>query len=686
MDVFPYPPREGQTELVAHLRAAVVRGGDAVVESPTGTGKTVCTLAAAIPEAKRRGKRIVYMVRTNSQERQVMLEYRAMRGMDPSIGPAVALQGRAHMCPRTREDAAFAEATPEELGRMCRASCRAADRVASGGAAPPDSGPSPGSAGSATGDPTRTTGPSSGVAPCRFYQGLTPERLVSLASRLEAEVLTAEELADAAAGEGACPYLVARDVLPRAFLIVCPYIYLLHPGLRHTFLRSIEARVEDLVVIVDEAHNVPDFARELASAELSLVTLERAAAEAREHGDPEVGEGVRLTALIDVLERIVLDTARTQLPAEAAAERADRDALLGSEAFKTEILTALQWSTVRLARAIDAIEAFAEGVRKRRLQAGRVPRSYAASVGRFLDLASAAGESDAYAHLIERNDAGEPRMAVRALDPSLVTDILTRTHASLHVSGTLRPLLEYRDSIGLPPDTTVRSFPSPFAAANRRVLCDPSVTTRFAEVHKDPGMWGRIRARVAAVRNGTDRNVVMFAASRDVMMRVVDGLGPDAIVDRPGIRQAELMDGIARFRSSHGGSLASVMGGRIAEGLDFPGSELEVVILVGLPYPPPSAHLTALERFYERRFGRGWEYAVEAPMMRRVLQALGRLIRSPADRGVAVILDRRATVLARDIPDMVVTDHIEAEILHFFKGDPSSSGAMGTDPARQRFL
>ena len=115
------------------------------------------------------------------------------------------------------------------------------------------------------------------------------------------------------------------------------------------------------------------------------------------------------------------------------------------------------------------------------------------------------------------------------------------------------------------------------------------------------------------------------------------------------------MADVARFKATRGGTLLSVMGGKLSEGLDFPDEELEVVVVVGLPYPKPTARQAALVRFYDRRFGRGFEYAAHAPMMRKVLQSVGRLIRTPTDRGVAVLLDKRAAVLRDHLPALAVS-------------------------------
>jgi len=101
------------------------------------------------------------------------------------------------------------------------------------------------------------------------------------------------------------------------------------------------------------------------------------------------------------------------------------------------------------------------------------------------------------------------------------------------------------------------------------------------------------------------------------------------------------MDKIEEFKLK-GGIFFSVMGGKISEGMDFPSEELEVVVIVGIPYPPPSARQHALQIYYDKKYGNGWKYAFEAPAVRKTLQAIGRLIRKESDKGVAIILDERA--------------------------------------------
>jgi len=124
------------------------------------------------------------------------------------------------------------------------------------------------------------------------------------------------------------------------------------------------------------------------------------------------------------------------------------------------------------------------------------------------------------------------------------------------------------------------------------------------------------------------------------------------------------MKEIEKFKEG-GGVLLSVIGGRISEGMDFPSEELEMVIIVGIPYPPPSARQQALQKYYDKKFGSGWKYAFEAPTTRKMLQAIGRLIREKSDRGVAIILDERAARFGRYM-EMNKADDLLGEIKKFW--------------------
>jgi DNA excision repair protein ERCC-2 len=112
--------------------------------------------------------------------------------------------------------------------------------------------------------------------------------------------------------------------------------------------------------------------------------------------------------------------------------------------------------------------------------------------------------------------------------------------------------------------------------------------------------------------------------------------------ERKGMTNTEHQNMIDSFKRSGDGVLFAVAGGRTSEGIDFPGKDMEIAVIVGIPFSRPGAKLDALVRYYDIRSGNGWGHAVASPALRKVRQSIGRLIRSESDKGVAVILDKRA--------------------------------------------
>jgi DNA excision repair protein ERCC-2 len=138
-------------------------------------------------------------------------------------------------------------------------------------------------------------------------------------------------------------------------------------------------------------------------------------------------------------------------------------------------------------------------------------------------------------------------------------------------------------------------------------------------------------------------------------------------VEEQNLSQETLMRVLDEFKNDRGSVLFSVIGGRLSEGMDFPAEELEIAVLVGIPYPRPTAKQRGLEHYYDVKFGKGWEYTVKAPALRKMLQSLGRLIRSESDRGVGIILDRRGAHFKKYIEGLERSTDILADLRKFFK-------------------
>jgi Rad3-related DNA helicase len=84
-----------------------------------------------------------------------------------------------------------------------------------------------------------------------------------------------------------------------------------------------------------------------------------------------------------------------------------------------------------------------------------------------------------------------------------------------------------------------------------------------------------------------------------------------------------------------------VLGGSFSEGVDLPGSRLIGTVIVGVGLPGLSAERNIIRDYFENRAECGYDYSYTYPGMNSILQAAGRVIRRPEDKGVVVLIDDR---------------------------------------------
>ncbi len=85
----------------------------------------------------------------------------------------------------------------------------------------------------------------------------------------------------------------------------------------------------------------------------------------------------------------------------------------------------------------------------------------------------------------------------------------------------------------------------------------------------------------------------------------------------------------------------AVLGGVFGEGVDLPGKRLIGAFIATLGLPQFDAvNQTICERM-QTMFGRGYDYTYLFPGMQKVVQAAGRVIRTPTDTGTVLLLDDR---------------------------------------------
>jgi DNA excision repair protein ERCC-2 len=460
-----------------------------------------------------------------------------------------------------------------------------------------------------------------------------------------------------------CPFEVSLELGEKVQVVVCDYNYAFDPHVALTAFGA-DAELSDTIIVVDEIHNLVDRGRSYYSPVLSAAAA-RATAEAvaaLEAGPLGHTLGVLATALSRLIESAVAEA----LPPGAA------DIAVEGE-LPAEELWALR---PRLDRAfVD----FLEHRRETRSFRSEDPfvRLYF-EVLRFLDtLALAERHGEAFARCLVR-EGGDARLRLLCKDASrYLGAVINRCRSAIGLSATLSPPEFYRDLLGFDQGRTADlRVPSPFPPEHRALVIDGSVSTEWrVRARYYQRIADRLGELAAAVPGNCLALFPSYAFLTEVAERLPRGLAKRVLVQRRADDERQREEILDTLRGALFGDvlLLAVAGGVFAEGVDYPGDMLKAVAVIGPCLPAVSLEQKLLQDYYEERFGRGFEYAFVVPGMTRVVQAAGRLIRSPQDRGVIALFGRRflSELYSRHMP----LDWLEGAEPSALAGDPAAAAA-----------
>ena len=447
-----------------------------------------------------------------------------------------------------------------------------------------------------------------------FYDRLPAARQAAVARGW----LDREALREAALAHGVCPYYLGQELARWCDVVVGDVNHWFDC---HALLHGL-ARANDwkLGLLVDEAHNLVERARGMYSAELDQGRLNRL----RRSAPPALAGPLNRVAR--QWQQLVRDSG----PAEEGDGKRPVYRLL--EDVPTGLVGALQ-------RAVAAItDHLAEHPQEASLELHELLFETLA----FCRLAERFGDHSLCD--LTRPGRGRARLGLRNLVPAdFLAPRFAAAHCAVLFSATLSPGRFHRDLLGMPEGTVWRDVASTFAAEQLEVRIRGDISTRLND---DAASLEPIVDELATQYRRRPVHYLAFFSSFAYLEAVLAhfrGRHPEvpAWAQTRGMPEAERDAFLARFRPGGRGIGFAVLGGAFAEGIDLPGDRLIGAFIATLGLPPFDAFHEALKARLQARFGRGDDYAYRIPGLIKVVQAAGRVIRGPEDRGTVVLLDDR---------------------------------------------
>lgn len=541
--LFPHARiRSGQAEFLEDARMCISQRTNLLAHAPTGLGKTAVGLTAALETALEEGAMVLYLTSRQSQHAIAVETARAI-WRKRRFG-AIDLIGREDMCLADRA------VPPCQDGRACF-----------------------------------------------FAHG----RCGDAAEILLEYPMHVQEAGRTCLRERACPYASALMASRSADLVIADY--------NHAFSSSpllmdrLGRPAKDVILVIDEAHNLPSRVIENFSASIGLDAIE---------------EAMSFPALRHFRDdlQILKDSWET--------------ASKGAGWLNQEVLD----GPLKRAVGVDCgglAEEMGESLRR------RGERKHT----ELMAFLSAWSKSNGMVRYAEGSPA---KLHARLVDPSTACrEVFSRVRSSLLMSGTLHPPSMFADILGID-GAVCREYPSPFPPENRLVLTWGGITSRFRS--RNEAFFRNTASRLVDVCAATPGNVAAFFPSYDMLERTRAHLSvPDrkVVAERRGFGKNEQDAVVETFSRGGDNILLATLSGALYEGVDFRDNSLSTVVVVGLPLAPPSRENLAYREHLEKRLGprKGELYSTTYPALIKVLQAAGRAIRSERDRAVIILMDDR---------------------------------------------
>ncbi|MBQ2952959.1 MAG: ATP-dependent DNA helicase [Clostridia bacterium] len=413
-----------------------------------------------------------------------------------------------------------------------------------------------------------------------------------------------------------CPFEFSLSLAEVADLTICDYNYALDPAVH---IQRIFDKGRDVTLLIDEAHNLLSRVRDMLSGHVDGAGLRRLRTAVGKSAGRKHDLYKAMTAVLKALDDLPLpeDDAREGVLAEiprsldtACQELAD--AFIASQGER------IDWGGDG-AQLRDVLLPLLSFVRARRRDATE------------------------YAWLWQ----GRRQKTVHAfaLDvASYFAEVTKNMRGVVCFSATMHPLEEMKRLLGGAEEDACFAMPSPFPQENL-LLLQQDVNTRY---HHREAACGAIAEAIGAMVRAKPGRYIAFFPSFAFMKQAAELLDVPCQMQRSGMTDAERAEFLAPYvpGGPEPGGLEPVLslcvlGGVFAEGIDLPGDALDGVAIVGVGLPQVNLFQQTLREYYDRTMDAGFLYAYMLPGMQKVAQAVGRVIRTETDRGVALLLDDR---------------------------------------------
>ncbi|MCK5644684.1 MAG: hypothetical protein KAJ19_28050, partial [Gammaproteobacteria bacterium] len=217
-------------------------------------------------------------------------------------------------------------------------------------------------------------------------------------------------------------------------------------------------------------------------------------------------------------------------------------------------------------------------------------------------------------------------------------------HSVIMQSATLFPMDYFQKMVGFPSSAQKIQYPSPFAQQNRLYLLMPNVSTKYEDRRESYDLIAATIIKAVNVKRG---NYLAFFPSFSYLKAVQREIEPQSLsvelmVQERKMGERQRRNYLKKLKTpGKKYLLLAVLGGIFSEGVDFTGDMAIGTFIIGPGLPAYSKEQELMQKYFDYKYKKGFEYAYRNPGMMKVIQAAGRIFRTSTDCGFVMLIGYR---------------------------------------------
>lgn len=410
-----------------------------------------------------------------------------------------------------------------------------------------------------------------------------------------------------------CPFEFELDLSLFCDIIICDYNYMFDP--LSYMKRYFDEETSHFLVLIDEAHNLTDRSRDMYSASISSKKYNEAKKAVRH------SKHTKLKKAQAKINKLFLELRENYEIGETIVDD-----------FSEEIYKDLNYF---LGVCQDINKNDHKEMKKELLD-------FYLELNRFLKIAEFYGENY-ISYISHRN--GNVELKLFCLDASkFIQRMINRVKGAILFSATLQPLDYFLDTLGgdkvLDPTLLL---PSPFPIDNLKILVAPNVSIKYKNRENT---YQDVAEYIKNFVKNKVGNYFIYSPSYEYLKRLLDFIDipdVDIYVQEKDMSDVDKEIFLTNFKPNPEITALGflVIGGAFSEGIDLVSDRLIGAVIIGIGMPKINFESNQIAEFYKNKKMPGHDYAYVNPGMNKVMQAVGRVIRSEDDRGAVLLIDER---------------------------------------------